>query len=82
MRYLFLFFIALATPATAEDVSPWFGSVDQTPFQMTSNGETAVPTAIDREARRDEDGSGNCAITGCSVAEGSAKVLSTGLISP
>jgi hypothetical protein len=83
MRRLFLLFLAMATPAAAEDVSPWFGSTDQVPFQLAADGSDMAQAPVSapdtRAATGDTD---DCAITGCSLAEGSAKVLGAGLVSP
>ena len=83
MRYLVLVFLVLAGPAMADDVSPWFGSNDQTPFQLQSDGTDAVTDVqhgmLDHTGSQGQEG---CAITGCSIAEGSAKVLGAGHVSP
>ncbi|MBL8789097.1 MAG: hypothetical protein JNM45_01275 [Rhizobiales bacterium] len=82
MRYLVLMCLALATPAAAEDVSPWFGSADQVPFQMASDGS---PVVIKSKASGDIAGQqekSDCSIKGCSVADSAANVPGTGHVSP
>jgi hypothetical protein len=83
MRYLVLMCVILAGPAAADEVSPWFGSTDQTPFQMRSDG-TAMAAGDQQETLDHAElrGQADCAITGCSLAEGSANVLGAGLVSP
>ncbi len=81
MRYFVLMFLVLATPAAAGEVSPWFGSADQVPFQIASDGTAVAPPAPagDRaEAGKNPD----CAIDGCSVAESTAKVPGRSSVSP
>lgn len=83
MRYLVLVFLVLAGPAMADEVSPWFGSTDQTPFQMRSDG-TDVEAGVQHGMldHTDPQVQTGCAITGCSLAESSAKVLGAGHVSP
>lgn len=81
MRYLILMCV-LATPAAADNVSPWFGSADQKPFQMAADGSQVAGLAIISGKREPARHQGGCAITGCSIAENAAKVLGIGHVSP
>jgi hypothetical protein len=82
MRFLVLMCFALATPAAADEISPWFGSSDQLPFQMASDGRPVIlhtsKTGDHAEVRQKT----GCAIRGCSVADSTANVPGTGLVSP
>lgn len=83
MRYLVLMCVILSGPAAADEVSPWFGSTDQTPFQMHSDGSgMAVVNQQEAPDHAEARGQADCAITGCSLAQGSANVLGAGLVSP
>ena len=82
MRYLFVWSILLAMPAAADNVSPWFGSADQKPFQMAADGTHVAASGLERESHTRPLKLSDCAITGCSIAENAAKVLGTGHVSP
>jgi hypothetical protein len=83
MRKVFVLLALLSSPAAAEDLSPWFGSTDQQPFQLSADGsglDANVDTASTSAAT--DAPHLQCSISGCSVAEGSAKVLGTSHVSP
>lgn len=83
MRYVLPMIVLFAGPAAAEDASPWFGSMDQVPFQMSADGDRITARAAGGDGRfAQAEESVDCSITGCSMADGSAKVLGTGLVSP
>lgn len=83
MRYVFLLLAVLVSPAAAEDVSPWFGSTDQVPFQLTADGRRVdADMSSDHLTTASVTPAAPCSIMGCSVAEGSAKVLGAGHVSP
>jgi hypothetical protein len=81
VKFVVAALVVMAGPAMADQVSPWFGSEGQVPFQLASNplAETAMaePAAAITSQQAVE-----CAIEGCLTAEGSAKVLATSQISP
>lgn len=82
MRYFFLMCLALASPAAADEVSPWFGSADQTPFQIAADGSPVVTGPLKSDGRAELGGKNGCAIKGCSVAESTANVPGIGHVSP
>lgn len=81
MRYFVLMFLAMVTPAAADEVSPWFGSADQVPFQMASDGK-AVLTPGRNDVRAELGKHPDCAIEGCSVAESVTLVRGKSPVSP
>ncbi len=67
--------------ALADEVSPWFGGEGQVPFHVAADGVVSLEAGHAKEkapARMAEA----CAIEGCSTADGSAKVLNAGMVSP
>jgi hypothetical protein len=81
VRFVVAVLVVMAGPALADDVSPWFGSEGQQPFQLVASqaslGSTTVP-----ETWAGLHLAQACTIEGCLTDEGSAKVLEANPVSP